>query len=106
MMTERNGHLEAYWEQGWEGRIEYCFFDIDRKELLFLKNGDRLTIYAEGDSILWSGEIHFVRRGWCDRHQLDAGIWSDSKQKGVSYKNWMAWFWHKPSLKGDLNIKE
>ena len=105
-MTERKGHLEAYWEQGWEGRIEFCFFDTDRKELLVLKNGDRLTIYTKDNSVLWSGEIRFVRRAWFDRHQLNADIWSGSKQKGVSYKNWLAWFWHKPPFKAHLNINE
>ncbi|OKH14155.1 hypothetical protein [[Limnothrix rosea] IAM M-220] len=55
------GHLEAYGEQRWEGRIEFCFFDTDQNELVFLKNGDRLTIYAEDNSVLWSGEIQFVR---------------------------------------------
>jgi len=51
------GKLEAYWEQGWEGRIAFAF-QADRATMpYFLKNGDQLTIYAEDGTAVWSGTI-------------------------------------------------
>lgn len=103
------GKLEAYYEQGWEGMIVFSFMPDDGKglsDLIPLRNGHRLTIYAENEKILWSGEIHFVKRGFFDKHKLKAEIWSDSKQKGVSYADWIDWFWRKPPLKATLEIEE
>lgn len=101
-MAELFGELEAYWEQGWEGRIAFAFHTTGQTKPFFLQNGHRLTIYDHRDKVLWSGEINLVKRGDLDRHNLDAEIWSECKQKGVSYQNWMAWFWHKPPLKARL----
>ena len=36
----------------------------------------------------------------------DADIWSNEKQKGVSYADWMDWFWRKPPLKAKLAFEE
>jgi hypothetical protein len=83
------GKLEAYWEQGWEGRIEYAFDFDGNTQPFFLQDNQNLTIYNLDESILWSGKIHFVNRGFFDNHKLKAGIWSYTKQKGVSYANWM-----------------
>lgn len=101
-MAELFGELEAYWEQGGEGRIAFAFRAPGQTTPILLQNGHRLTLYDHRDKVLWSGEVHLVKRGDLDRHTLDAEIWSDSKQKGVSYQNWMAWFWHKPPLKARL----
>lgn len=104
-----SGKLEAYYEQGWEGMIVFSFMPDDGKglnDLIPLQNGHLLTIYAENEKILWSGEIHFVKRGFFDKHKLKAEIWSDSKQKGVSYADWIDWFWRKPPLKATLEIEE
>ncbi|MCA9897438.1 MAG: hypothetical protein H6654_09290 [Ardenticatenaceae bacterium] len=100
-----NGELVAYWEQGWEGRIEFAFQDAASTMPHFLRKGDRLAIYAEDGTTLWSGEIEWVRRRLWDRHRLDAGIWSYQKQRGVGYGRWLAWFWHKPPLKARLEVK-
>lgn len=106
-MTELHGELEAYWEQGWEGRIEYALQFEGNQKPFFLENGQHLTIYNENGDIVWSGKLKLVRRNnWFDKHQLDANIWSWTKQKGVSYAEWMAWFWHKPPLKAKLIIEE
>ncbi len=105
-MTLLQGELVAYWEQGWEGRIEFAFQADGSTMPIFLKNGDRLTILDENDTILWSGKIHWVRRRFWDRHQLDAGIWSYQKQKGFSYGQWLDWFWRKPPLKASLELAE
>ncbi|MBN8658538.1 MAG: hypothetical protein J0M11_22575 [Anaerolineae bacterium] len=103
------GKLEAYYEQGWEGMIVFSFMPDDGKglnDLIPLQNGYLLTIYSENEEMLWSGEIHFVKRGFFDKHKLKAEIWSDSKQKGVSYADWMDWFWRKPPLKATLEMKD
>jgi len=106
-MTELIGELEAYWEQGWEGRIEYAFNFEGSKGPLFLESGQHLTIYSESGDVIWSGKIKFVKKNnWFDKHKLDAKIWSWIKQKGVSYADWMDWFWRKPPLKAKLIIEE
>jgi hypothetical protein len=104
------GFLEAYYEQGWEGMILFCFLPENGKglnDLIHLQNGQRLTIFDTDDKTLWTGTIDFVQRNeWRDRHRLSAGIWSDTKQKGVSYADWMDWFWRKPPLKAKLEIED
>lgn len=100
------GELEAYYEQGMEGRIEFAFYFENNQHPFFLENGQHLTIYDTNEKILWSGKIQFVKRGFFDNHKLNAGIWSDTKQKGVSYADWMDWFWRKPPLKAKLEIEE
>ncbi len=113
-MTQKRltGQLEAYWEQGMEGRIEYAFYPDDPalREAgtlpIWLKNGHFLRIF-DGDDVLWEGEIQFVsRRGWFrdEQHDLPNGIWHDAKQKGVSYAQWIAWFWQKPPLRAELYL--
>lgn len=106
-MASFDGRLEAYWEQGWEGMILFCFMPEvgkERDDIIPLENGHQLTIFDSDGSILWQGTIQFKRRGMFDRHKLHAGIWSDTKQKGVSYADWMDWFWRKPPLKAKLEI--
>jgi len=106
-MTELQGELEAYWEQGWEGRVEYALHVDGAKGPFFLANGQHLTIYSDDNDTLWSGKIKFVKRNtWFDKHKLDAGIWSGVKQKAVSYADWMDWFWRKPPLKAKLIVEE
>jgi hypothetical protein len=103
-MAVLQGELLAYWEQGWEGRIAFAFQSDASDTPIFLQNGDRLSIYAEDGTILWSGQIHWVRRRVWDRHRRDAGIWSFQKQKGVSYDQWLAWFWQTPPLPASLEL--
>lgn len=103
-MTLLHGELVAYWEQGWEGRVEFAFQADASTAPIFLKNGDRLSIYAEDGTLLWSGNIQWVRPRFWDRHQLDAGIWSYQKQKGVAYGQWLDWFWRRPQLKATLEL--
>lgn len=100
------GKLEAYWEQGMEGRIDFAFNFEGNHQPFFLKNGQHLTIYDSDNTVLWSGKIQFVKRGFFDNHKLNSGIWSYTKQKGVSYADWMDWFWRKPALKAKLEIEE
>ena len=108
-MKTLTGVLEAYYEQGWEGMIVFSFMPDEGKglnDLIPLQDGQHLTIYAEDKTVLWSGKIHFVKRGFFDKHKLSAGIWSDSKQEGVSYADWMDWFWRKPPLKATLELED
>lgn len=99
------GELLAYWEQGWEGRIEFAFQSDDSPHPIFLQNGDRLTILNHDGTTLWAGVIQFVPRRCRDNHKLATGIWSYEKQKGVSYAEWMDWFWRQPPLKAALEIE-
>jgi len=101
-----NGELLAYWEQGWEGQIAFAFSPENSHEIIFLENGHFLMIYGVDGEVLWSGTIKLVSRRFWDNHQLSAGIWSNTKQKGVSYAQWMAWFWEKPPLKASLKIEK
>lgn len=102
MTRSYDGLLEAYWEQGWEGRIEYALFIEGQSAPLFLVNGQRLTIHAEDGSVLWSGVVRLVRRKWREQHNLPSGIWSYEKQAGVSYALWIAWFVHIPPLRATV----
>jgi len=86
IVRELNGKLEAYYEQGWEGRIEFAFQFEGNQIPFFLENGQHLTIYRENGDVLWFGTIKFVRKNnWFDKHKLGTNIWSWTKQKGVSY---------------------
>lgn len=106
-MTELHGVLEAYWEQGWEGRVEYALHVEGMTGPFLLASGQHLTIYNDSNDVLWSGRVNLVRRNnWFDRHNLDAGIWSWGKQKGVAYADWIGWFWNKPPLKATLLIDD
>ncbi|MDQ1300540.1 MAG: hypothetical protein QG637_458 [Chloroflexota bacterium] len=96
-----NGHLEAYWEQGWEGRIEYALAVAGRPSPFFLSPGQHLTIFAPDDRILWQGRLRFVGRGR-EQHNLPIGIWADSKQAGVPYGRWIAWFIQRPPLRATV----
>lgn len=100
------GELEAYWEQGMEGRIDFAFHFEGNRRPFFLEDGQNLTIYDSDGNILWSGKLQFVKLGFFDKHKLKADIWSYTKQKGVSYANWMDWFWRKPPLKAKLEIED
>jgi len=93
-----HGQLEAYWEQGWEGRIEYALAITGGDAPFFLCTGQYLTIYTADDHILWQGRLHFVSRGR-ERHKLNFGIWADAKQQGVPYARWIAWFVQQPPLR-------
>ena len=100
------GHLEAWWEQGMEGRIEYALAVKDINHPIFLENGQRLIIFAPDGRELWSGRLHFVARKHREKHNLDSGIYAYTKQYGVSYAQWMDWFNHKPPLEAQVLIPE
>ena len=105
------GHIEGYWEQGWEGRIEYVFVPEEgsnvREPMIFLTKGQRLTIYDKEGKILWRGEIELVGKSWWESFKdSKLSVWSESKQKGVSYEEWIDWFWQKAPLKAELTINE
>ncbi|MGB2924226.1 MAG: hypothetical protein WBB82_02900 [Limnothrix sp.] len=101
-MAELFGELKAYCEPDWGDRVAFAFHDPNRNVPIFLENGQLLKIYDRRNKLLWSGKIQFVPKGHLDRHTLNTKAWSDSKQKGVSYHNWMTWFWSQPPLKAQL----
>lgn len=106
-MTRRYaGVLEAYWEQGWEGRVEYALFVEGLGAPFFLATGQRLTIYTEDGGVLWAGVVRLVRRKWREQHNLSFGIWSYEKQAGLSYAQWMAWFVHDPPLRATVEVDD
>ncbi len=97
-----------------EGRIEYTLEPdnpadrIDGKRPIRIKNGQFLKIFDGDGRILWQGEINYVsRRHWLffyEKHDLPNGIWHGSKQKGLTYGQWIAWFWQKPPLRAELML--
>ena len=103
MTTKRcgNGRLMAYWEQGWEGRIEYGF-EPDMRDAsagpCFIRNGDYLRIFSPDACVLWEGDVRLVpRRRWLlirQQHDLGNDVWHDLTQAGVAYKDWIFWFWN------------
>lgn len=97
-MPSYQGYLEAYWEQGWEGRIDYALAVDGWSTPFILADGQHLTIYAPDGAVLWQGRLRFVSRGR-EQHNLSTGIWAYEKQQGVSYGQWMAWFLHQPPLR-------
>jgi hypothetical protein len=99
------GELEAYWEQGWEGRVEYSLYVQGAAGPLFLESGQHLSIFSPDGSILWEGKLEFVSRK-NEQHNLPLEIWSDIKQKGLDYSQWMEWFTHQPPLRAKLEIEE
>jgi len=101
-VSSYSGHLEAYWEQGYEGRIEYSLYVEGLGHPHFINEGDHLTIYAENGSTLWAGKLHFVPIRSRETHSLPYGIWASSRPYNVSYQQWLAWFTHKPPLKATL----
>lgn len=103
------GRLVPYWEQGWEGRIEYAFAPDGREApLIWLTGGQHLKIFEPDGRTLWEGTIELVsRRRWfifVEQHDLPVGIWSNLKQRGLSYATWIGWFWHDPPLRGELTL--
>jgi protein-S-isoprenylcysteine O-methyltransferase Ste14 len=98
-----NGTLLAYYEQGWHGRIEFYFQPDDSKEFIPLQNGQLLTIFDEDGKLLWSGKIELAKRGLFDNHKY---VWANSKQKGVSYGQWLTWYWTLPPLQAQLEIMD
>lgn len=103
-MSGMTGSLLAYFEQGWEGMIACAFQPDDSSLPFFLQDGQHLTIFAADGATLWSGRLHFVRRRCWEHHNLSAGIWADAKPKGVSYGQWMEWFWRQPPLRAELEL--
>ena len=101
-----HGLLEGYWEQGWEGRIEYSLFIEGLGHPFFLESGDRLTIFNEDGSVLWSGTLRFAARKPRENHNMPNEIWADTKQAGVPYAQWIEWFWRKPPLKATYEVVE
>lgn len=98
-----NGTLLAYYEQGWDGRIEFFFQSDDSKDFIPLQNGQLLTLFDEDGKTLWSGKIELVKRGLFDRHKY---IWAKTKQKGISYNQWLTWYWTLPPLQAQLEFKD
>lgn len=97
-MAIYHGELHAYWEQGWEGRIEYALAIEGEPHPFFLATGQHLTIYAEDGGVLWQGVLRFVSRGR-EQHHLPTGIWAFEKQRNVPYGQWLGWFLHHPPLR-------
>jgi hypothetical protein len=102
------GTLEAYWEQGWEGRIAYAFApDVHESHPVFLEQGDRLTIWNVKGEVIWQGVIDFVPVRWWERRPPDhVQVWAYEKQRGVRYADWLLWFWQHPPMRATLESKD
>ncbi|MBL8246332.1 MAG: hypothetical protein JNL89_19195 [Rhodanobacteraceae bacterium] len=104
----QHGTLEAYWEQGWEGRIEYAFApDGGSPQPIFLRPGDHLTIWSPEGTVLWQGTVELVAVRWWERRPPDpVQVWSYEKQRGVRYADWVQWFWQRPPLRATLRSRD
>ncbi len=106
MKRSTQGHLHAYWEQGWNGKIDFAFQPEDKTRLVFLESGQTLTIFQSNHTILWSGVLRFVKRNYFDKHKLASEVWATRKQHGVLYRDWMDWFWQHPPLRAQLDVND
>ncbi len=111
MMQTFFGVLEAYYEQGYEGRIEYALWPDNHVELksnfpLLLDSGDDLKIFDVNNNLLWQGTLNFVpRRYWLDCPKKNILIYAETKQNGVNYADWLSWFYYSPPLKAELTVR-
>jgi len=101
-----NGTLEAFREQGYEGLVRFAVApDEPERDVhfpVFIEAGDELEIFAANGRVVWRGTIAPAKpRLWDRRHRSD-GLWSETRQAGVSYRNWMDWFNHDPPLRARL----
>ena len=108
-----SGFIEPYWEQGMEGSFDYVFVPNENRESVnggrgyFLHSGDYLRILGQDETVLWEGQLNFVPSRirhliLPDRHNLKSSVWSYTKQGGVSYADWVGWFWAEPRLKAEF----
>ena len=106
------GTITGYWEQGWEGRIDYVFEPDDPQYRpegtwpIMIQNGQELHIFDERGETLWHGRVQLVRKRWYERTDPAIKVWHTEKQKGISYRQWLNWFWHKPPLRAELTRQE
>lgn len=105
------GVLTAYWEQGFEGLILYALHADEPKGIdgpIILEDGQYIKIWKHNDDILWEGEVKLVSRYrfflFQETHTLPYEVWSDHKQKGFRYKDWIALFYHDPPLKAEITL--
>ncbi len=99
---KQKGYIFAYFEQGWEGRIDFAFHSEEQQTFIILETGDKLTLFNKDNAIVFQDELKFVKRRCWDKHNLNADIWSFVKQSGIPYAKWMQWFWQKPNLSAEL----
>lgn len=92
------GNLDPYWEQGMEGAFLYAVALPQATGPYTLQEGDLLDILAVDKTLLWSGTFQLRKRRFWERHMLKKGVWANSTQRGVSYGQWMEWFWAQPPL--------
>ncbi len=96
-----------------EGQFNYVFVPDENREAVnggrgyFLTSGDYLLVFGQDGAILWQGRLRFVPSRinyllFQDRHNLQNSVWSTSKQAGVSYADWVGWFWSQPRLKAQF----
>ncbi|MEM8862568.1 MAG: hypothetical protein AAGD96_30025 [Chloroflexota bacterium] len=108
-----SGTIEPYWEQGMEGQIDFVFVPEHGREEInvgrgyFLTSGGYLRIFQQNGSVLWQGQLKFIPSRinnllFRDRHTLKSGVWSTLKQEGVSYADWIGWFWASPRLRAEF----
>lgn len=107
------GFIEPYWEQGMEGCFEYTFVPDDDRQAInggrgyFLRSGDYLRIIGRESETIWEGKIKFMTARIHhlisqDRHNLNNQVWATAKQEGVSYADWVGWFWSQPRLRAEF----
>lgn len=107
----RHGWVHEYWEQGWEGDFWRIFQDARfcdsrlagwRPEgIARLADGQRLTILADDDAVLWTGRLLARKIGRCQR--LPTQPWQPAWHPlDVSAETWAHWFSAHPPLRASL----
>ncbi len=92
------GKLEPYWEQGMEGSFLYSCALPECPGPFLLAEGDLLDILSAQGEVLWTGTYRTRKRRFWERHQLPMKAGSNICQRGLSYAQWMEWFWSSPPL--------
>ena len=112
MAEALHGWVHAFTEQGMEGDVVWAFQDAsfaasrlsawEHAGLVFLGEGDHLTILEDDGTVLFSGLLSLRTREGClglGRVPASEGGWVPA---GVEKEAWIAWMWRHPPLRAVL----
>lgn len=111
---ELHGWISEYWEQGMEGFSFLTFQDREFAEsreknwrhegMYILQEGDELTIFDDGEKIIWTGLIETRRGGFLHLCKISPSD-KDWTPQDISLEKWKGWFNYHPPLNAILKRK-